>query len=71
MVKRSMKKRGKILRVRLGVNPNSSSLGSDVIFLMIGTPVVAVLLLTISTLLRTTRRRKPDAQAKEDPHLPV
>lgn len=71
MVRRSMKKRGKILRVRLGVNPNSSSLGSDVIFLMIGTPVVAVLLLAISTLLRTTRRRKPDAQKKEDPHLPV
>jgi len=62
--------RGKILRVKLGVNPNSSSLGSDVIFLMIGTPVVAVLIFALSTLLRTTRRGKPDA-AKEDTHLPV
>jgi len=69
MVRRT-KKRGKILRVRLGVNPNSSSLGSEVIFLMIGTPVVAVLIFTLSTLLRTTRRRKHDAK-KEDPHLPV
>jgi hypothetical protein len=64
------KKKGKILRAKLGVNPNSSSLGSDVIFLMIGTPVVAVLIFALSTLLRTTRRRKSDAQ-KEDPHLPV
>jgi hypothetical protein len=64
------KRKGKILRAKFGVNPNSSSLGSDVIFLMIGTPVVAVLIFTLSTLLRTTRRRKPD-EAKEDPNLPV
>lgn len=69
MVRRT-EKRGKILRVRLGVNPNSSSLGSDVIFLMIGTPVVAVLLFSLSTLLRATRRRKPDAR-KDDPQPPV
>ncbi len=64
------KRKGKILRAKLGVNPNSSSLGSDVIFLMIGTPMVAVLIFTLSTLLRTTRRRRPD-DAKEDPHLPI
>jgi hypothetical protein len=64
------KRKGLILRAKLGVNPNSSSLGSEVILLMIGTPVVAVLIFALSTLLRTTRRRKPDAE-KEDPHLPV
>ena len=64
------KKKGKILRAKLGVNPNSSSLGSDVIFLMIGTPVVAVLIFSLSTLLRTTRRKKSDAR-KEDNNLPL
>jgi len=62
--------RGRILRVKLGVNPNSSSLGSDVIFLMIGTPAVAVLIFTLSTLLRATRRRRPHAE-DQDPHPPV
>jgi hypothetical protein len=64
------KRKGRILRAKLGVNPNSSSLGSDVILLMIGTPVVAVLIFALSTLLRTTRRQKPDAE-KEDHHPPV
>ena len=64
------KKKGEILKVKLGVNPNSSSLGSDVIFLMLGTPVVAILVFTLSTLLRTSRRRKPDAE-KQDPDLPL
>lgn len=66
-----MKKRhGRILRVKLGVNPNSSSLGTDVMFLMIGAPAVSVLLFTLSTFLRTFRTRKPDAQ-KQDPDVPV
>jgi len=64
------KPKGRILRVKLGVNPNSSSLGSDVLFLMIGTPVAAVLLFALSSLLRTTRRARPD-DAKKDPDLPV
>ena len=64
------KKRGNILRVKLGVNPNSSSLGSDIVFLMIGTPVLVILVFTLSTLLRTSRRGKPDAE-KQDPHLPL
>lgn len=66
----SRRGKGRILRAKLGVNPNSSSLGSDVIFLMIGTPVVAVLIFTLSTLARTTRRRKPHAE-EQDPHPPV
>ena len=64
------KRRGKILKVKLGVNPNSSSLGTDIIFLMLGTPVVTVLVITLSTIVRLTRRRKPDAE-EQDPSLPV
>jgi len=63
-------RRGRILKVRLGVNPNSSSLGTSVLFLMLGTPALTILVFTLSTLLRTSRRRKADAETK-GPHLPV
>jgi hypothetical protein len=54
--------RGRILRVKLGVNPNSSSLGTDIVFLALAPPLAACLLLTISALLRTLLRRKTDVQ---------
>ncbi len=63
-------RKGKILKVKLGVNPNSSSLGTDILFLMIGTPLLAVLVFTLSTFLRTSRRKKQDAERK-DPHIQV
>ena len=65
-----MKERGRILKVRLGVNPNSSSLGSGLLVLMLGTPAVTILIFSLSTLLRASRRRKTDAKI-EDPHLPL
>lgn len=54
--------RGRILRVKLGVNPNSSSLGTDVIFLALSTPLAAALILSISALVRVLRHRRPDVQ---------
>jgi hypothetical protein len=54
--------RGRILRIKLGVNPNSSSLGTDVVVLAISAPLAASLILAISALVRTLLRRKPDAQ---------
>jgi heme/copper-type cytochrome/quinol oxidase subunit 1 len=54
--------RGRILRVKLGVNPNSSSLGTDIVFLALATPLAASLILAISALVRTLLRRKPDVQ---------
>jgi hypothetical protein len=54
--------RGRILRVKLGVNPNSSSLGTDVVFLALSPPLAACLILMISALVRTLLRRKPDVQ---------
>ncbi len=59
--------RGRILRVKLGVNPNSSSLGTDVVVLALSTPLAASLILAISALVRTLLRRKPDVQ-QEDLH---
>jgi hypothetical protein len=55
-------KRGRILRLKLGVNPNSSSLGTDVVVLALSAPLAASLILAISALLRTLLRRKPDVQ---------
>ena len=54
--------RGRILRLKLGVNPNSSSLGTDVIVLALSAPLAASLILAISALVRTLLRRKPDVQ---------
>ena len=55
-------RRGRILRIKLGVNPNSSSLGADVVFVALSAPLAAALILSISALLRSLRRRKPDVQ---------
>jgi hypothetical protein len=55
-------RRGRILRIKLGVNPNSSSLGTDVVFLALSAPLAASLILAISALLRSLLRRKPDAE---------
>jgi len=49
--------RGRILAVKWGLNPNSSSLGVDVTFLLLGTGVLAMLTPIVGTLLRL--RRKP------------
>ena len=54
--------RGRILRIKLGVNPNSSSLGTDVVLVALSAPVAASLILAISALVRALLRRKPDAQ---------
>lgn len=47
--------RGRILAVKLGYNPNSSSLGVDVTFLLFGMSAVAVLTPVVSLLLRTRK----------------
>jgi hypothetical protein len=47
----------KILAVKWGLNPNSSSLGVDVTFLLLGTGVLSLLTPIVGTLLRL--RRKP------------
>ena len=54
--------RGRILAVKLGYNPNSSSLGVDVTFLLFGMSAVAVLTPVVSMLLRT-RKAKGEAPA--------
>jgi len=54
-----MKPRGRILAVKWGYNPNSSSLGVDVTFLLFGMAAIALLTPLISLFLRTRKKRLP------------
>ena len=49
-------KRGRILAIQWGMNPNSSSLGVDVTFLLVGATALAMVTPVIGALLRW---RKP------------
>lgn len=51
--------RGKILAVKLGYNPNSSSLGVDVTFLLLGAMAVTILTPIVGFLLRLLRAPRP------------
>ena len=50
--------RGQILRVQLGYNPNSSSLGVDVSFLLFGSLAMVVLTSLVSVLFNRGSARK-------------
>jgi len=50
------RRRGRVLAVKWGYNPNSSSLGVDVTFLLFGMAAIALLTPIISLILRTRRR---------------
>jgi hypothetical protein len=52
-----LRKRGKILRVAPGYNPNSSSLGVDVSFLLFGSMAITAMTLVVSTALRLWKHR--------------
>jgi hypothetical protein len=54
-----MARRGRILAVKWGYNPNSSSLGVDVTFLLFGMAAIALLTPIVSLFLRA-RRAKPE-----------
>ena len=60
-------KRGRILAVKWGYNPNSSSLGVDVTFLLFGMATIALLTPIVSLFLRTRRPAPSDGTPKLDP----
>ena len=60
-------KRGRILAVKWGYNPNSSSLGVDVTFLLFGMATIALLTPIVSLFLRTRRASPSDGTPKLDP----
>ncbi|MCG8425111.1 MAG: hypothetical protein MJE77_45100 [Proteobacteria bacterium] len=59
------RRRGRILAVKWGLNPNSSSLGVDVTFLLFGAASLALATPVVSALLRW--RRPVAAPADSDP----
>jgi hypothetical protein len=54
-------RRGRILAIKWGMNPNSSSLGVDVTFLLVGATVLAAMTPVIGALLRWRRKTPIDA----------
>lgn len=52
------RRRGRILAVKWGYNPNSSSLGVDVTFLLFGVFIITLLTPVVGLLLRFSARRK-------------
>lgn len=55
--------RGRILAIKWGMNPNSSSLGVDVTFLLLGATALAVVTPVIGALLRWRKPVRVDPTA--------
>ena len=49
--------RGRILAIKWGMNPNSSSLGVDVTFLLVGATLVSLMTPLVGALVRWRRAR--------------
>lgn len=60
-LRRRAGRRGRVLAVKWGMNPNSSSLGVDVTFLIFGLSIITLLTPLVSFLCRLPRRRLPSA----------
>jgi hypothetical protein len=56
-------RRGRILSIKWGMNPNSSSLGVDVTFLLVGATALAIVTPVIGALLRWRRPLAVDDKA--------
>ena len=64
-----MRSRGRILAIKWGMNPNSSSLGVDVTFLLVGATALALVTPVIGALLRW-RKPLPVVPVKQDGVVP-
>jgi hypothetical protein len=62
-------RRGRILAIKWGMNPNSSSLGVDVTFLLVGATALAIVTPVIGALLRW-RKQLPVVPVEKDGVVP-
>ena len=62
-----MRRRGRILAIKWGMNPNSSSLGVDVTFLLVGATALAIVTPVIGALLRWRRPVPADPAKAAEP----
>ena len=58
MIRRLLSRRGRVLRVRLGFNPNSSSVGFDVSWVEAGATALVLATVVLSAVLRVRRARR-------------
>jgi hypothetical protein len=65
-----MSKRGRVLAVKWGMNPNSSSLGVDVTFLIFGAALVTMATPLVGSLLRLRRHREEPTPTVSSPVTP-
>lgn len=61
------RKRGRVLAVKWGLNPNSSSLGVDVTFLLVGAAALSVATPFVSALVRLRASKQPEATDSSPP----
>ena len=55
MIRRLLSRRGRVLRVRAGFNPNSSSVGFDISWVEAGVAALALATAVLSAVLRVRR----------------
>jgi hypothetical protein len=60
-----VRRRGKILAIKWGMNPNSSSLGVDVTFLLVGATALAMVTPVVGALLRWRKPADPKPEKPE------
>jgi hypothetical protein len=56
-----LRRRGRVLATRFGLNPNSSSLGVDVTFLLFGAAVLSIMTPVMAALVRLRRPARAPA----------
>jgi hypothetical protein len=66
--RRRRRQRGRVLATRFGLNPNSSSLGVDVTFLLFGAAVVSFITPVMAAFLRL--RRPAESHVEPAPSQP-
>lgn len=64
---RRMRRRGRILAIKWGMNPNSSSLGVDVTFLLVGATALAIVTPVLGALLRWRKPVPAEPPAEPQP----
>lgn len=62
---RRTRRRGRVLAVRPGLNPNSSSLGVDVTFLLFGAGALALLTPIVAAIVRIARPEPEPGKASD------
>ncbi len=62
----SRRPKGRVLAVKWGLNPNSSSLGVDVTFLLLGAAALSMCTPVVSALVRFRLARQSEVSSSDD-----